>query len=359
MKKYIVLAIFLVAGLVAITQAVKTDRGTKSEKGKTKSESVRQSASKSQQQSKRTATQVRTQNENQSGTRAVVQSRTRVETDNNQQRNVKASDNNRSGLEQRGETKTRETPSRTKTEAASTRVQRPTDPVEVRVKNTGATRVYRESKGTLTRDDGTVLSHQNDEIFKSNKYNVNYGDYGDLRRSEEFRRGYSDYNAWYEYRTVRNISPNSRYRPVSIDIRRERYVYRQPMHYDLIWTPYLFNRFMYYYPANTYWDIEYGNEIETISSYDVIYYVGAVKRVYGKVEEVYYSRQDNNYVLYMGDRFPYQDLSIVIPRHIALRITNNPDMYFHQEYIWLIGLIELWEDKPEIVIRDEEQIQRY
>ena len=88
-------------------------------------------------------------------------------------------------------------------------------------------------------------------------------------------------------------------------------------------------------------------------------HVGAVRRVYGKVQEVYYSREDENYILYIGDRFPYQDLSIVIPRSVARQITQNPEWYFDNQDIWSVGLIDLWEGKPEMIIRDSEQIRKY
>ena len=147
--------------------------------------------------------------------------------------------------------------------------------------------------------------------------------------------------------------------PLSINIRRVRYPYRRPVRYDLCWTPWLHQRFTYYYPLQSRWDMDYGSYIETISGYDAMNYVGSVKRVYGKVDEVYYSPEDRTYTLYIGAPFPYQDFSIVIPRDIAKSISRSPTWHFEDEYVWVIGLIDIWEDKPEIVVNDRDQIRRY
>lgn len=240
------------------------------------------------------------------------------------------------------------------------RQERMAEPATERINTSSASRTYREGKGTLTRDDGTVIRHQNDEVFASRKYKLDFDNYESLRRSDEFRRYYHDYDNWNRHRVVRVWhNHNYRYHPLPIEVRRVRYVYRHPVHIDLFWTPLLLHRFMYYYPTYTYWDLEFGQPIETISAYDASYYAGTVRRIYGKVEEVFYSREDNNYVLYIGAPFPYQDLSIVIPQYVARDITRNPEWYFDNEMIWVVGLIQMWEGKPEIVVRDEDQIRRY
>jgi hypothetical protein len=293
-----------------------------------------------------------------------VKSRT-IRTESQNIRKDEVDPTNRSGnnaVRKTGQTAATRSDAKTGTESGNTgrtRIERPADPPTVQISSTSANRIYREDRGTLTRDDGTVIRHQNDEIFTKGDYKVDYDNYDMLRRSDDFRRVYDDYYYWYDSRMVRYTSHYPRYRPMPVDYRREHYGYRQPMHYDLIWTPFLFNRFMYYYPYYTNWDIEYGREIETISAYDVMNYVGTVRRIYGKVDEVYYSREDFNYILYIGAPFPYQDVSIIIPGNVARRITRNPTWFFQDQFIWVIGLIDMWEDKPEVVIRDEEQIRRY
>jgi hypothetical protein len=116
---------------------------------------------------------------------------------------------------------------------------------------------------------------------------------------------------------------------------------------------------MYYYPMHTRWNNDYGSYIETVSSYDAQHYAGSVKRVYGKVEEVYYSEQDKTYTLYFGAQFPYHDFSVVIPRRVAKDISWSPSWHFENEYVWVVGLVDVWEGKAEIVLHDEDQIRRY
>lgn len=88
-------------------------------------------------------------------------------------------------------------------------------------------------------------------------------------------------------------------------------------------------------------------------------YVGSVKRVYGKIEEVYYSPEDRTYTLYFGAQYAYHDFSVVVPRDVAKRFSWSPSWYFEDEHVWVVGLIETWEGKPEIVLHDEQQIRRY
>ena len=341
MKRFIVLAIIVAASLSVYPQATKTERSAKNSKGTVKKESVEK---KTENTEKKTGVTQRasTQNAARTKTQATRQvgntaTRTKTEVTRPVGRSVKATD-----------------------KSGATRTTRTVNPVDARTKSSQATRVYRDDqKGNMTRVDGNVVRHQNDVVFTKNRYRVDYENTDDLRRSEDFRRDYNEYNTWRNVRVVRHRSDNMRYRPVPLEIRRERYVYRQPIHYELVWTPYLFNRFMFYYPQHDRWNIELGREIGTISAYDVMDYVGSVQRVYGKVEEVYYSREDGNYILYIGAPFPYQDMSVVIPRNVCREITMSPEWYFENQHIWFIGLIDLWEEKPEVVIRDEEQIRRY
>ncbi|MFA6482727.1 MAG: hypothetical protein WCW62_09135 [Bacteroidales bacterium] len=309
---------------------------------------------KQQQQNANQARQKQQQvNENQARQQQVNQNRTtqsqngRVARDNNAAENQKRINDNNQQV------------ARTKTQAAATRVARPTDPAPVRIKDSEANRNFKQGNGTFTRNDGRVINHQNDQIFAKSRYRIDYDNSVSLRASADFRVNYRDYNNWYDDRYIRPMRYDQGYQPVSFEIRRERYMYRQPMHYSLVWTPYLFNRFQYYYPDQTYWDFEYGNEIETIPAYQASDYAGSVRRIYGRVDEVYYSRDDDTYILYIGDQFPYQDLSVIIPRHIAVTITGNPIRYFQHQYVWLIGLIDWWDEKPEVIIRDEQQIRRY
>ncbi len=398
----------LAAGTTAYPQATRSARESKNEKGSSRSESSRtvtrsDSKSSGEKKSSGTASSSKSNVERSRsadyGQKAATRSTERSVTSGNTQRSVSSGNTQRSvssGSTQRSastgnvqrsvrtenpparryegqaqgqtQTRTRSTAvTRPETKSASaatrsetTRTTRSDDSGNARGTTSSATRVFREGKGTLTREDGSVVRHQNDEVFASRKYKLDYDNYENLRRSDDFRREYRDYNNWYSHRHIRVVNHYySNYVPIPWEIRRVRYVYRRPVHVDLIWTPLLLHRFMYYYPTYDNWNIDFGREIETISAYDVMEYAGSVKRVYGKVEEVYYSPEDENYILYIGAPFPYHDLSVVVPKYLARNISMSPKWYFENEHIWVVGLINVWEGKPEIVVRDEDQIRRY
>ena len=373
MKKFFIIAVMLVAALSAYPQNKRTSTETRTGKVKEK-EAVQQSkqaaAQSKQQQQEQNDNQARQkqqqqndnqarqkqqqqQNDNQAKQQQVKQNRSTQSQNDRVVRDINAAE------KQKRINDNNQQAARTKTQAAATRAPRPTDPAPVRIKDTEANRNFREGKGTFTRSNGQVINHQNDQVFAKSRYRIDYDNSVTLRASSDFRVNYREYNNWYDDRSIRTIRYDPGYRPVSFEIRRERYMHREPMHFNLIWTPYLFNRFQYYYPDQTDWGFEYGNEIETIPAYEASDYAGSVRRIYGRVDEVYFSRDDGTYILYIGDRFPYQDLSVVIPRNVAVSITRNPIQYFQNKYVWLIGLIDWWDEKPEVIIRDEQQIQRY
>lgn len=148
-------------------------------------------------------------------------------------------------------------------------------------------------------------------------------------------------------------------RPLSIEIRRVRYPYRRPGLVNVYWTRNMYRNYAGFYPFHTHWYMDIGSEIETISSYDADYYVGDVKRVYGKVEEVYYSPEDRNYYLFFGAPYPYHDFSVVISRRDAKRLSLFPEWYFNNQHICVTGLITWFEDKPEMIVKSPSQIHRY
>jgi hypothetical protein len=396
MKNYFILAMILIAGMTAYPQATRSARETKSEKSSVKKEATKRSSTRSESKSsseKKATAATRERNQSATSPATVEKSKTvttRPETSRNKVE-TKSIDRTQPTRSTNKATQRTEVQTRTRTNTdqrndagnAERRVQstvtrpenksagqtdsprtvretRNSDEGTFKVNSSSASRVYREGKGTLTRDDGTVIRHQNDEVFSSRKYKLDFDNYENLRRSDEFRRHYNDYDNWYHRRMIRVMNNyHNRYIPVPWEIRRSRYYYRAPHHIDLIWTPLLFHRFMYYYPTHNNWDMEFGSQVETISAYEAREYAGTVRRVYGKVDEVFYSPEDENYVLYIGAPFPYQDLSVVIPKNIARNLSRSPKWYFENEFVWIVGLINIWEEKPEIIVRDEDQIRKY
>ena len=423
MKNYLILAMILIAGMTAYPQATRSARETKSEKGSAKKEterrSVTRSESKSSSERKESAkAPERTRSESRSTSvertrptttrtetpKARVETRSSERTQINRSTNVEKRGNNevqrsnqeekrrsdelkqsnenvrrsnsgasrinnesnrttneavrRNNVENRGNAETGR--DQIKTETRSNRENGNSVDRDLKVNSSSASRIYREGKGTLTRDDGSVVRHQNDEVFTSRKHKLDYDNYENLRRSDDFRRDFRDYDDWYGRRHVRVINHYYyNYHPLSFEVRRSRYYYRQPHLLDLIWTPLLFHRFMFYYPTHRNWDMEFGSQIGTIPADEAKEFAGTVRRVYGKVDEVFYSPEDETYMLYIGSPFPYQDLSIVVPKDIARNLSMSPKWYFENEFIWVVGLINVWEGKPEIIVRDEDQIRKY
>lgn len=375
MKNYLILAMILIAGLTAYPQATRSARESKSEKGSAKKETQHRSVTRSENKSSRTAT---VESSKKTTTRPEA-TKSKVVTRNNERtpaarstsegtRQTREQSHVRTGSDRPKETGNAERrqqttvtrPENKSGSAATVQEPRNTNDRDFKVNSSSASRVYREGKGTLTRDDGKVVRHQNDDVFASRRYKLDFDNYDNLRRSDEFHREYRDYDDWYHRRNIRDMNHfYRRYTPVPWEIRRTRYYYRVPHHIDLIWTPLLFHRFMYYYPTHNNWDMEFGNPIETISAYEAREYAGTVRRVYGKVDEVFFSPGDENYILYIGAPFPYQDISVVIPKHIARNITMSPKWFFEDEFVWVVGLINVWEGKPEIIVRDEDQIRKY
>lgn len=374
MKKLVILTLILAAGLTAYPQSASRSRESKS---KAKS-SVSRSASKSSNSKSRSAT-AKSASKNRSASKsrspaAKSSSSNRSKAAQSQSRQSSA----RSGTAQKSRTKSSSRKPAVRSSSSSPRSSAGRSSVAVRSSNrsdrttskvstarsissSSASRSNRTGKSTYERNDGQKFRHDNNKVFATRKYKVDFKSTADLRNSNDYRRVYNDYNRWSNNRYRRRIVVRNYYyhAPLSLEIRRVRYPYRRPVHIDLCWTPWLHQRFIYYYPMHNNWNNRYGNYIESISSYDAMHYAGSVKRVYGKVEEVYYSPEDRTYTLYFGAPFPYHDFSVVIPKRIAKEISWSPTWHFEDEYVWVVGLVDVWENKAEIVIHDEDQIRRY
>jgi len=149
------------------------------------------------------------------------------------------------------------------------------------------------------------------------------------------------------------------YRPSPVEYRRIHHPYRAPVHIDVIWTPRMYYDYRMIYPEYNYWYYPYGYRIRTISAYDALYYTGEIANVYGMVNEVWYSRKTDEYILYFGARYPYQDFSVIIPGHKARQFSRRPEIFFEGRYIWVTGLISLHNGQPEMVVMRKHQIHLY
>lgn len=399
MKKLVILALILAAGLTAYPQSASRSKESKSKSSSSVSRSASKSsgsgsksaATKSSSNNKSAATQSRSSqsasrsasvqsrgaSKSDAGSRSSSANRSKEKSGNSINRSAQSSrsDSGNSAVRSSGSASNRSSgnsavrssgnsSSRSSVGNSASRSSvrdDSSDRIKTKDNSSSSSRMERSGNSVYRSRDGENYRHQNDEIFASRRYKVDYRDANELRNSNDFRRHYNDYYRWSNNRFHRHvvIRDYHYHAPLSIEIRRVRYPYRYPGHLDLCWTPYLHNRFMFYYPLHNSWNHHYGEYIESISSYDAMSYAGSVKRVYGKVEEVYYSPEDRTYTLYFGGAFPYHDFSVVIPKNIAKEFSWSPTWYFEDEHVWVVGLIDVWENKPEIVVRDEDQIRRY
>jgi hypothetical protein len=77
------------------------------------------------------------------------------------------------------------------------------------------------------------------------------------------------------------------------------------------------------------------------------------------VNEVYYAWETDEYMLYIGAYYPYQDLTIVVEGNEARRFSYRPEVFFQGQYIAVTGLVTAYYDSPEIVVYDKIQIEIY
>jgi hypothetical protein len=143
------------------------------------------------------------------------------------------------------------------------------------------------------------------------------------------------------------------------EYRAQIYPYRRPHDIHIIWSPDMRLEYLRIYPEVKRWNYAVGYTIPTISAYDALYYEGEVMNVYGKVYEVYYSAVTDEYFLYFGAYYPYHDFTVVLPGWIARGYSAYPESYFEREHVIVTGLISTFDDKPELVVKRENQLSLY
>ena len=147
--------------------------------------------------------------------------------------------------------------------------------------------------------------------------------------------------------------------PPSREYRSVHYVYRRPANLEIYWTPVMYRHFITIYPMVPTWNYYEGYRIPMVSAYDAVYYRGSVVTVYGKVTEVFYSRETDEYFLYFGAYYPYQDFTVIMPGNMARRYSHRPDRYFDNQYMAVTGLITTFNGEPEIVVKETFQMNLY
>ncbi len=178
-------------------------------------------------------------------------------------------------------------------------------------------------------------------------------------RNEHAKQYNHSYNTTRVYRGHHESSHVYHNAPYSRDYRAKHYVYREPTHVHVVWTRDMHRHYIHMYPSVRHWEYRYGYNIRSVSAYYADYYIGDVKTVYGKVNEVFYSPESDEYFLTMGAYYPYNDFTIVLPGEIARRFSARPVRYFTNEYLNVTGLITSFDGKPEIVVKRKFQLDVY
>ena len=229
----------------------------------------------------------------------------------------------------------------------------------------------RQPSGNRNTDMSGGSRREGGDNRSNNHYGDNRGhnDYlGGNRGNDSYSRHYvntrgRDVHYVYISRPTRTVvvhhSYPAGYRPLSIEVRRARYPYRAPVRTHIVWTVNLFNDFRIFYPEIHYWRYPVGYSIPSVPAYDADDYVGEVANIYGRVADVYYEFNSDNYYLYFGDYYPYQDFSVIIPGREARVLSRRPEIFFNNAYVNVTGYVTYFDNKPEIVLRRASQIDIY
>jgi len=126
---------------------------------------------------------------------------------------------------------------------------------------------------------------------------------------------------------------------------------------------YYWNRSMYrdyhrWYPG-FHWSYNYGHRIQTISVFDAKYNLGEVAYVYGRVYATWHNKETDDFLLFFGGDFPYQQFTVVVPGHVARKFSWRPERFFLGEHITINGLITTFDGSPEIVVKNKRQLSLY
>jgi hypothetical protein len=136
-----------------------------------------------------------------------------------------------------------------------------------------------------------------------------------------------------------------------------RVLYR-PRYVNIFWTRNMYRNYRTWYPNYT-WRYDYGYRIQTISIFDAKYNLGEVAAVYGRVYATWYNRETDDYLLFFGGDYPYQEFTVVLPAHVARRFSWRPERFFLGEHVIVTGLITTFDGIPEIVVKHRSQLERY
>jgi len=213
------------------------------------------------------------------------------------------------------------------------------------------------------RPAGTDFNRSDKSRRNSEKIFISNRDYTpvyrkEFRNSEHFgNNNFESHHVRIEHGNYREYDRSRHFLP--LNVRRERFPFILPRIGCLIWSLELRNEYFQLYPEFRLRDYNYGYRVPFISAYDANEYVGEIATVYGDILAVEYSPENDEYYFYVGQYFPNQDFSVVVPGHIARNYSLNPESFFQGSHIAVSGLITSYNNRPEIVVKRAGQINRY
>jgi hypothetical protein len=228
--------------------------------------------------------------------------------------------------------------------------------------DTRQTNTRTQTETTINRVERTDKTNMNEDTRTTRRPETSVRSIETSVRSSDRKVYTAPVTEYYSPRVYRSQHASSHYYrrpPENKEYRMMHRIYRPPINVNVFWTPIIHTRFIEIYPMVKEWYYPVGYRIETISAYDAEYYQGEVMNVYGEISDVFYSRETDEYFLYFGPYYPYQDFTIVIPGGIARSYSSRPSRFFLKQNVFATGLITSFEGNPEIVIRDPNQFNVY
>ena len=91
---------------------------------------------------------------------------------------------------------------------------------------------------------------------------------------------------------------------------------------------------------------------QTVLPEEVYKYVGDTVRVCGKIYSTRYLESSGKKptLLNMGDKFPNQHLTVVIYGDDRVKFGYKPEVTLQDKTVCVVGKVELYKDKPQIVV---------
>ena len=100
------------------------------------------------------------------------------------------------------------------------------------------------------------------------------------------------------------------------------------------------------------------NAQKPINLDEVSKHIGDSVKVCGHVYDTYYAVRTENTPTFIniGAKYPDQKLTVVIWGDVRKKFEGNPEEVFKNKQICITGKLEIYKDKPQIVIRKTDQI---